>query len=179
MTAIERLDAAAAEAGIAALGAILRDCVEDGASVNFVLPFSQTEAESFWRRQLPAIASGEAILFAARHEGLLAGTVILALDTPPNQRHRADIRKLLVHRRARRHGLARALMRAAENEAQRLGRSLLTLDTVQGSTAEGLYLALGYTVLGVMPRYALAANGTTFDSCTFFYKDFASGRSAG
>lgn len=179
MIAVERLDAAAAEAGIAALGAILRDCVEDGASVNFVLPFSQAEAEAFWRRQLPAIASGEAILFAARHEGLLAGTVMLGLDTPPNQRHRADIKKLLVHRRARRRGLARALMWAAEDEARRLGRSLLTLDTVHGSTAEGLYAALGYVVLGVMPRYALATNGATFDSCTFFYKDFAPGPPAG
>jgi GNAT superfamily N-acetyltransferase len=171
---ISLFDAARAEAALDDLAEILRDCVDGGASVNFVQPFSLGQARGFWRRQLPALAAGDTALLVAGHDGRPAGTVMLGLDTPPNQPHRADIKKLLVHRRARRRGLARALMLAAEAEARRRGRDLLTLDTEHGSTAEQLYAGLGYTAFGIVPRYARTADGRSQAGCTFFYKDLAS-----
>lgn len=164
------LQAAAAEAELDALAGILHDSVQHGASVNFVQPFAMEQARAFWQRQLPALRDGSAVLFVARHEDAMVGTVMLGLDTPPNQKHRADVRKLLVHSRARRQGLGRRLMQAAEADARRRGLTLLTLDTEHGSAAEPLYHALGYTLLGILPGYALAANGTTLQPCAFFYK---------
>lgn len=173
MSAVAVLGAAEAEAEIEDLAEILWDCVEDGASVNFVKPFTHDQARGFWRRVIASMKEGGTVMLAARHEGCLAGTVLLGIDTPPNQPHRADIKKLLVHRRARRHGLAKVLMAAAEAEAKRRGRTLLTLDTQCGSTAERLYHALGYTLLGIVPRYAVAPDGRTVDDCAFFYKTLA------
>lgn len=164
------LDAAAAETELDALAEILHDCVLHGASVNFVQPFPMAAARQYWQRQLPDLRDGRTLLFVARRDGMVAGTVMLGLDTPPNQPHRADIKKLLVHSRARRRGLARALMLAAEAEARRRNLTLLTLDTEHGSSAEPLYHGLGYTLLGIMPGYALAADGTTTQPCAFFYK---------
>ena len=173
MSAVTLLSAAEAEAEMAELAEILWDCVEDGASVNFVKPFTRAQARGFWRRVIASMNEGGTAMLGARHEGRLSGTVLLGLDTPPNQPHRADIKKLLVHRRARRHGLATALMAAAEAEARRRGRTLLTLDTQCGSTAEGLYRALGYTLFGIVPRYAIAPDGHSVDDCAFFYKALA------
>jgi GNAT superfamily N-acetyltransferase len=173
MSAVAVLNAAEAEAEIDDLAEILWDSVDGGASVNFVKPFTHEEARGYWRRAIASMKEGGTVMLAARHEGRLAGTVLLGIDTPPNQPHRADVKKLLVHRRARRHGLARALMAAAEAEARRRGRHLLTLDTQCGSTAERLYHALGYTLLGIVPRYAVAPDGRTVDDCAFFYKALA------
>jgi ribosomal protein S18 acetylase RimI-like enzyme len=173
MGAVAVLSAAEAEAEIADLAEILWDCVDGGASVNFVKPFAHEDARRFWRRAIASMKEGGTVMLAARHEGRLAGTVLLGIDTPPNQPHRADIKKLLVHRRARRLGLAKALMAAAEAEARRRGRTLLTLDTQCGSAAERLYHALGYTLLGIIPRYAVAPDGGTVDDCAFFYKALA------
>ena len=173
MSVVAVLNAAEAEAELDALAEILWDCVDGGASVNFVKPFAHDEAREFWRRVIASVRAGGTVMLAARHEGRLAGTVLLGIDTPPNQPHRADIKKLLVHRRARRHGLARALMAAAEAEARRRGRQLLTLDTQCGSGAERLYHALGYTLLGIIPRYAVAPDGGSVDDCAFFYKALA------
>lgn len=168
---ISILAAAAAEAELEALAEILHDSVAHGASVNFVQPFAIDAARAFWQRQLPSLRDGSAVLFVARDKtGNIVGTVILGMDTPPNQRHRADVKKLLVHSRARRQGLGRRLMQAAEAEARRRGLTLLTLDTEHGSTAEPLYHALGYTLLGILPAYALAADGTALRDCAFFYK---------
>ena len=173
MSAVAILSAAEAEAEIEDLAEVLWDCVDDGASVNFVKPFTREDARGFWRRVIASMRAGGTIMLGARHEGRLAGTVLLGVDTPPNQPHRADVKKLLVHRRARRLGLAKALMAAAENESRRRGRLLLTLDTQCGSTAERLYHALGYTLLGIIPRYAVAPDGRTVDDCAFFYKTLA------
>jgi ribosomal protein S18 acetylase RimI-like enzyme len=173
MDAVAPLLAAEAEAEIEDLAEILWDCVDDGASVNFVKPFTREQAQAYWRRVIASMKDGGTVMLAARHEGRLAAIVLLGIDTPPNQPHRADIKKLLVHRRARRHGLAKALMAAAEAEAGRRGRTLLTLDTQCGSTAERLYHALGYTLLGIIPRYAVAPDGRTVDDCAFFYKALA------
>lgn len=165
------LDAAVAEAELDALAEILHDSVQHGASVNFVKPFAMEQARAFWQRQLPGLRDGSALLFVARgDDGRLLGTVMLGMDTPPNQKHRADVKKLLVHSRARRQGLGRRLMQAAEAEARRRGLTLLTLDTEHGSAAEPLYHGLGYTLLGILPGYALAADGTALQPCAFFYK---------
>lgn len=168
---IEKLSAAQATAAIEELAEILRDCVEGGAAVNFMHPFPQEAARAFWIRAIAGIAASEAVLLAARHDGRLSGTVMLGLDTPPNQPHRADVKKLLVHRRARRHGLARALMLAAETEARHLGRILLTLDTRHGDRAERLYVSLGYRLVGIVPRYSLPPEGGIADDCAFYYKE--------
>lgn len=167
------LDAAAAEVELDALAEILHDSVQHGASVNFVLPFAMDSARAFWQRQLPGLRDGSVILFVARQDSIIVGTVMLGLDTPPNQKHRADVKKLLVHSRARRQGIGRALMQAAEAEARRRGLTLLTLDTEHGSAAEPLYHALGYTLLGILPGYALAADGSALQPCSFFYKPLA------
>jgi ribosomal protein S18 acetylase RimI-like enzyme len=170
---ISILDAAATEAELDALATVLHDCVEHGAAVNFVWPFPLDGARAFWRRQLPALQDGTAVLIVARRGDAIVGTVMLGLDTPPNQPHRADVKKLLVHSAARRQGLARALMQAAEAEARRRGLTLLTLDTRHGDSAEPLYHSLGYTLLGIIPGYSLSTDQTTADPCTFFYKTLA------
>ncbi len=168
------LNAAAAEAELDALAEILHDSVQHGASVNFLQPFAMEQARAFWQRQLPALHDDSAVLFVARNkDGNIVGTVMLGMDTPPNQKHRADVKKLLVHSRARRQGLGRRLMQAAESEARQRGLTLLTLDTEHGSAAEPLYHALGYTLLGILPGYALAADGKALQPCAFFYKSLA------
>ena len=165
------LNAAAAETELAALADILHDSVLHGASVNFVQPFAMEQARAFWQRQLPTLREDKAVLLGAWLDGALVGTVMLGLDMAPNQQHRADVKKLLVHSRARRRGMARALMQAAE--ARRRGLTLLTLDTEHGSAAEPLYHTLGYTLLGILPGYAMSADGTALQPCAFFYKPLA------
>jgi ribosomal protein S18 acetylase RimI-like enzyme len=165
------------EPHLAALAAILADAVAGGASVSFMAPFGEADARAFWQRLVPLVASGETLLLGGFVDGRLLGTVQLALATPPNQPHRGEIRKLLVHRAARRRGLASALMRAAEAEAARRCRTLLTLDTVAGSPAERLYVALGYAVVGVIPDYALWPDGPFCDAA-ILYKRLAGHRGA-
>jgi ribosomal protein S18 acetylase RimI-like enzyme len=154
------------------LGALLHACVHDGASVGFVMPYEAEDSEAFWRnRVLPSLRAGGLLLFVAREGDALAGTVQLDYDTMPNQRHRAEVRKLLVHPAFRRRGIARALMTELERHAQRLQRSLLTLDTRTGDHAEPLYTALGYRIAGVIPGYARAPHDDSrFDATTIMYK---------
>lgn len=136
------------------LAALLHDCVLAGANINFVLPFSLDEAEAFWRdKVLPAQRQGSRLMLVARADGRLAGAVQLDSDTPPNQPHRAEVTKLLVHPDCRRRGLARALMAELERQAARQGRSLITLDTRSGDAAEPLYASLGYRTAGVIPDF--------------------------
>lgn len=156
---------------IAGLGALLRTCVEDGASVNFVLPFTQSESVAFWRTKvLPSVQNGTRLLLVAQHAGEIAGSVQLDFDTPPNQPHRADLGKLLVHPDYRRQGIATALITDLEQRARDLGRTLITLDTRTGDTAEPLYISLGYTVSGIVPFYASNPAKDGFHSATFMYK---------
>jgi nicotinamidase-related amidase/ribosomal protein S18 acetylase RimI-like enzyme len=152
------------------LAALLVDAVESGASVNFLRPFGRDDARPFWRSVRDAVACGELILLGAFAEDALLGSVQLALDTPPNQRHRADVAKLLVLRRARRRGIARSLMEALEREAAAAGRTLLTLDTRRGDAGDRLYETLGYCRVGIIPRHALSSAGRLDDTC-FFYKE--------
>jgi GNAT superfamily N-acetyltransferase len=162
------LDAAAAKAAISELADVLADCVEGGASVSFMLPYSRVEAEGFFEKVIATVARDETELVAARLDGRIVGTVQLGLDMPPNQPHRGDIKKLLVHRSARKHGLGAKLMERAEVEAKARGRTLLVLDTASGD-AERLYVRAGWQRVGVVPDYAMWPAGGFCDT-TFFWK---------
>lgn len=152
---IVSLDADGLAARLAEFGDMLHACVHDGASIGFVEPFPVGEATAFWRdRIVPALQGGKRSLFVALCGGRVAGTVQLDFDTMPNQRHRGDISKLMVHPDYRRRGLARQLMLAAEHRARELGLRLLTLDTRTGDGAETLYLSLGFERAGIIPDYA-------------------------
>ncbi len=155
---------------IAALTDILIDCVEGGASVSFMQGLSRAQAEAFWREIVASTQRGERVLLLARDEnGLIVGTVQVVLSQPDNQPHRADVAKMLVHRRARRQGHARQLMLAAEAAARDHGKSLLVLDTVTGSVAAKLYETLGWKKCGDIPNYALMPTGEPC-STTYYYR---------
>ena len=158
------LDAPVADVAIEQLAAVLVDCVEGGASVSFMSPFSQDQATAFFRKVAGSVASGDTVLLAARLDGRIVGTVQLGLDTPPNQPHRADIRKLLVHRSARGHRAGAALMAQVEEEARRRGRWLLVLDTVPDENGHRLYLREGWRQTGIVPDYALFPDGRLCDT---------------
>jgi GNAT superfamily N-acetyltransferase len=166
---IELLDRPGGEADVGALAALLVDAVEAGASVSFLPPLSMEVAARWWRREL-AGAVENAAFFVARDEEGIAGTVQLHPSWAPNQPHRADVAKLMVHRRARRRGLGRALMDAAVAHARAAGLTLLTLDTRRGDAAEQLYRATGWTEAGAIPGYALGPDGTAFETVMFYKK---------
>ena len=153
------------------LGDLLHDCVHAGAAVSFVLPFSRDDAVGFWRNKiLPTVETGTCRVLVARRAGRIVGTVQLDLATPPNQLHRAEVKKLLVHPNERRSGIARALMLALEAQAREMGRTLLTLDTASAG-AENLYLSLGYVRLGVIPRFSRKPESTELEGTTVMYKE--------
>jgi GNAT superfamily N-acetyltransferase len=170
-TRITHFAAADVVAHLAELGDLMHDCVHAGASIGYILPYSREDGAAFWRQKvLPRLDQGGLVLLVAHADGRLAGTVQLDHDTPPNQPHRAEVRKLLVHPDFRRKGLARLLMQRVEDEARRIGRSLLTLDTRTGDAAEPLYAAIGYATCGVVPGYCLDPRGDRLDSTTIMYK---------
>lgn len=176
---IASLNAAELETHGDALAEILRACVNDGAGVGFVQPFGIEAARGFWRESvIPAVAKGTRIVLAARIDGAIAGTVQLGIDTMPNQVHRADVMKLLVHPSQQRRGVGRALMTEIERVAVRFKRTLLTLDTVTGDKAEPLYLSLGYTLVGCIPNYARSAHDRGFDSTSIMFKQLAAAQAA-
>jgi ribosomal protein S18 acetylase RimI-like enzyme len=165
------LSAEEAERRIGELGALLHACVHDGASIGFVLPHAPSESEAYWSRKvLPQLRQGGLALLVARQAGRIAGSVQLDCDTPANQPHRAEIRKLLVHPDFRRQGIARALMAEVEALARRRGRSLITLDTRTGDQAEMLYAALGYRTVGVIPDWCRDTVTDRLDPTTIMYK---------
>jgi len=168
--AVRLLTPAQAQAKRVALIDLLVDAVQGGASVNFIWPMTRAKAETWWDGALSGHARGERLIFAAEADGRLDGSVQLILAPQENQTFRADLAKLLVHRRARRQGLGAALMRAAEAEARRIGRTLLTLDTETGSAAERLYERIGWTKFGTVPGYAARADNSVRETCSFFYK---------
>ena len=161
--------AAPGEPEIQALAAVLADCVEGGASVSFMHPLAPERAVHFWRQVADGVAAGERALLVAEDDEGIVGTVQLVLAQPDNQPHRADVAKMLVHRRGRRRGLGAALMRSAETLARARGKTLLVLDTVTGGDAERLYTRLGWQRVGVVPDYALWPRGGLC-ATTFFYK---------
>ena len=167
------LDRQAAEARLGELADVLVDAVQGGASVSFMLPFGRDDATGYWRRIAGDVETGAALLFGALAGDRLDGTVQIRLDLPPNQPHRAEIAKLLVHRRARRRGLGEALLAAAEAEARRRGRTLLVLDTIAGSDAERLYRRTGWSFTGTIPDYALMPEGGDPRPTAIFWKRLA------
>ncbi|GAA3141702.1 GNAT family N-acetyltransferase [Planomonospora alba] len=152
------------------LAALLADTVADGSSLGFLSPLDHATAAAWWHAQAPAVTDGTLTVWAAHHLGRLTGTVSLYRERKPNGAHRAEIVKLMVHRHARRHGLARRLLATAEHAAAQAGITLLLLDTETGSAAEHLYTAAGWTRYGIVPDYAADPAGTPRD-CSFFYKE--------
>lgn len=164
---VNRLDAAAAREAIPVLAEVLRDCVEGGASVSFLAPLTQERAEAFWTKVGEAVGRGDTALFVARDESGIVGTVQVLMALPENQPHRGEIAKLLVHRRARRRGIADSLMRAAEREAAAAGKTLLTLDTASAE-AKRVYERLGWTLSGIIPDFALNPDRTVCDTAVYW-----------
>lgn len=167
---IRQRDGAAARAALYGLCDVLVDCVEGGASVGFMSPYGHADAARYWDTVFPAVDDGGTLLFTAEDEtGRILGTVQVGIRQFPNQPHRADLKKLLVHSEARGQGIARRMMERAEAEALRHGRVLLVLDTATGSPAEEVYRRLGWSAAGVVPGYALFPDGR-YCSTTFYYK---------
>ena len=161
---IVSLGSPVSETELVQLADVLVDCVEGGASVSFMSPFSREQAVAFFRKVTDSLASGDIVLVAAKLDGKIVGTVQLGLNTPPNQPHRADIMKLLVHRSARGYGVGAALMARVEQEARQRGRWLLVLDTVPGENGHRLYLRGGWTQTGLVPDYAMFPDGRLCDT---------------
>jgi GNAT superfamily N-acetyltransferase len=154
------------------LGDVLHGVVHTGAGVSFIVPFSLDDARAFWvERVLPGVRAGTRRVLVARRGAQIVGTVQLDFAMPPNQRHRAEVAKLLVHPDARRRGIARALMIALESVARSEGRTLLTLDTWTGGHAEALYRSLGYVTVGVIPRFARGSTTPALEPTTIMYKE--------
>jgi ribosomal protein S18 acetylase RimI-like enzyme len=150
---------------------ILHATVLAGGSVNFILPFCPDQSREFWlQKMFPAIRSGGRLLLVARQGTRSVGTVQLLLDMPPNQVHRCEVSKLLVHPDFRNRGIARQLMTELERHARRLNRSLITLDTRTGDAAEPLYLSLDYQIAGTIPNFCRATDCDRMDATTYMYK---------
>jgi ribosomal protein S18 acetylase RimI-like enzyme len=160
------------DAEIAGLADVLIDCVAGGASVSFMHPLTRERALGFWRGVAERVAAEERALLVAEDAQGICGTVQLVLGLPENQPHRADVTKMLVHRRARRRGLGAALMRAAEATARECGRTLLVLDAVTGGDGARLYERLGWMRVGDIPDYALFPDGGLC-STTVYYRRLA------
>jgi GNAT superfamily N-acetyltransferase len=152
-----------------ALAEVLLDCVEGGASVSFMWPLPRERALAFWRGVAEGVARGERVLLIAEDAEGIVGTVQLVTGLPENQPHRADVAKMLVHRRARRRGIAQRLMAAVDEAARAERRTVLVLDTVTGGAAERLYERAGWQRVGTVPNYALMPDGR-FCGTTFFHK---------
>jgi GNAT superfamily N-acetyltransferase len=165
---IRRLGATEVHAHLDGLAAVLADCVEGGASVGYMAPFSHHEARRVYEAYAAEVERGRRLLLAAFSDGTLVGTAQVVFAPHPNQPHRADIARVLVHRAARRRGIARQLMERAEREALAEGKTLLVLDTVTGDAAERLYERLGWTKVGVIPGYALYPDGRPCDTSVFW-----------
>jgi GNAT superfamily N-acetyltransferase len=165
---IIELDVSAMPAALDELAGVLADCVNGGASVNFMLPYGSTDAAEFFTKVIPSIARGETILLAAKVDGRIVGTVQFGLDTPPNQPHRAEVKKMLVHRAARGKGIGAALLSTVEARAKQKGRTLLVLDTASDD-ARRLYERGGWQRLGNIPGYALLPAGGLCDT-TIYWK---------
>jgi ribosomal protein S18 acetylase RimI-like enzyme len=165
---IRRLDGAALNEHLDGLAAVLADCVAGGASVSYMDPFTHADARAAFEGFAREVAGARRLLLAAFDGETVVGTVQVLLSFPPNQPHRGEIAKLLVHRAARKRGVARALMARAERDAREAGKTLLVLDTVTGDPAERLYARLGWTRVGVIPGYALYPDGRPCDTTVFW-----------
>jgi acetyltransferase len=175
MLSVKRRDAAALLAQRDALIDLLVDAVENGSSVGFVLPLSREEAGGYWDGLVPSITEGSRLIWTALDADGLVGTVQLELATKKNGLNRAEVQKLLVHTRARRGGVGRALMHALETTALELRRGLLHLDTEAGSGAEDFYRALDYSCIGGLPEYACSPHGDWRANAIYYKTLFSRG----
>jgi GNAT superfamily N-acetyltransferase len=165
---IRRLAGTELQTQLDGLAVVLEDCVAGGASVSYMAPFSHEQARAVFEGMAAEVEQGRRLLLGAFAEGRVVGTVQVILAVPPNQPHRGEIAKLLVHRSARKRGVAQLLMEHAEAEARAEGKTLLVLDTVTGDAAERLYTRLGWTRVGVIPGYALYPDGRPCDTTVFW-----------
>jgi ribosomal protein S18 acetylase RimI-like enzyme len=166
---VAREDFDAVEASIAE---IVADGVNGGAAISFMQPYSRDDGLRFWRDKVfPDVASGKRVLFIAYLDDAIVGTVQMDIALPPNQPHRCEVAKMVVHSRARRQGVARRLMLALEVHARAIGKTLITLDTRTGDKAESLYGSLGFRTAGVIPHYAFDPDGRATHGTTYMYKD--------
>jgi GNAT superfamily N-acetyltransferase len=166
---IRRLDGDSAMQCVPALAAVLQDCVDGGASVGFMAPLAEDRARRFWTGVAEAVGRGERALLVAEDAVGVLGTVQLILALPDNQPHRADLAKMLVHRRARRMGVAQRLLAAAEQTARDEGRRVLVLDAVTDGDAARLYARSGWVRVGDVPEFALMPDGA-YCSTTYFFR---------
>jgi GNAT superfamily N-acetyltransferase len=168
---IEAIEPASYEDALDGLAALLVDAVDGGASVNFLAGVTREEAAGWWAARTNAVRAGTITVFVARDDdGRIIGSTLIERSRNPNSPHRAEIGKVIVHRSARRRGMASALMRAAEDRARFEGRWMLVLDTVTGSPAAALYESLGWQTVGTIPAYALDVHGVP-EAATYYYKD--------
>ena len=165
---IRRFTPAEAREQLDALAGVLADCVAGGASVGYMEPFSYAEARAVYEAYVRDAEQGQRIILGAFLDGKLVGTAQLVLAVPPNQPHRAEIARVLVHRSARRRGMAQRLMEQLEQEARAEGKTLLVLDAVTGGDAARLYERLGWNTVGVIPGYALYPDGRVCDTTVFW-----------
>lgn len=169
MLRIDSLTPDQAEPALDQLAELLADAVSSGASIGFIPPLETPEALDYWRSVIEAMRQGHRVLLAAIEGDQIQGAVQLALETRANGNHRAEVMKLFVHRRARRRGLARALMLEAEATARGLGRTLLIMDTRAGGDADRLCQSLGYVRFGAVPNYARDSEGRLHPT-VFYYR---------
>lgn len=168
---IAPIDTADLTASLEALADILQATVNAGAAVSFLQPFAVDEAATFWREKVfPLVRADGCVLFGGWVDGALAGTVQMHHDMPPNQPHRVEVSKMMVHPRFRRHGLGRALMAALEDRAAAIGKTLITLDTRTGSDAEPLYRGMGFQVTGEVPHFAMNPERDGFHATLYMHK---------
>ena len=168
MTPVEQIESSTARQLIPSLSLLLQDAVHGGASVGFLAPLSPEDAERYWEKVAREVQEQTRVLLAVRQGDEILGAVQLALATPPNGRHRAEVQKLLVHTAHRRQGIARAFMASLEVAACEAGRTLLVLDTAAAGAAK-LYLSLGYQNVGIIPHYALNTDGQS-EATRLFYR---------
>ena len=167
---VEAIAAGDYDDAIPGLAALLVDAVDGGSSVNFLAGATPADAAAWWAARSGLVREGVITLFVARDGERIVGSTLLERSRNPNSPHRAEIGKVIVHRSARRQGIASALMRAAEEHARAEGRWMLILDTVTGSAAAALYESLGWQTVGTIPGYALDVTGVP-EPATYFYKD--------
>ncbi len=171
MTDIRELDATALEDHLDDLCRIIIDSVSDGAAISFMSPLTKSEALDFWMNDVkPSVASGDRHLFGAFVENKLLGTVQLIVAMPPNQPHRAEVSKMVVHPDGRRLGLGKALMKAAFDVAKQAEKKLITLDTRTGDVSEHLYRGVGFEQAGVIPDFAFDPDGRARHATTYMYR---------
>jgi GNAT superfamily N-acetyltransferase len=161
---LQKLD----EHELQALSDVLIDCVEGGASVSFMWPMTRAKALTYWRDVAASVTRCERVVLAAYDAAeTIVGTVQVVFAQPENQPHRADVAKMLVHRRARRQGAGAALLVAAERHALDSGKTLLVLDTASPD-AERLYVRQGWQLCGRIPDYALMPDGARCATMVYY-----------